>query len=289
MRIVELRRPADPARMRALRRAQVPGERVDARVQLQQLPARRHETAERGGTLGPGDEMTIVKLREQQPQDLELELRDARVVDEPRRPQLAQTVLERRLLDARLSGAAMFELRHVCDRDVEHVEEMAVRGAVRTRALRLRRRQGVQRIQADEARAARREPADQGLEILEIADAPVAPRAYGVELNGDAPQPSSAADGLRLIALGRRQDQRTAAGRAGADLDLELMSSRRELGRQLQAPAGDPRAFDLPAPDLRAIGGGHGAFAPISAFQVHGPDEPRAEVAGGNVEIDSCA
>src|SRR5271154_2501807 len=97
------------------------------------------------------------------------------------------------------------------------------------------------------------------------------------------------ADGLGLIAEGRRENQRTAAERLGADLDLELMSSRRQVERQLQAPAGDPRAFDLPAPDLRAIGGGHDAGAPLPAFQVHAPAEPCAKIAGGDVESDTRA
>src|SRR5580698_9675133 len=289
MRIVKLRRPAEPARIRAERRAQMPIEGVEARMQLQQLSARRDEAAERGGTLGAWEEMALVELDEQQPQDLELDLRHAGVVDEPALAQLAQAVLESGLFDARLGGRAMLELRHCRDRDVKDVEKMAARGAVRAGALGLRRRQSVQRIQADEARAPRRAPADQGFQILEISDAPVAPGAYGIELDGDAPQPSAAANGLGLVAVGRRDHQRTAARRARPDLDLELVSSGRELERQLQAAARDPGALDLPAPALRTIGGRHGARTAVSALEVHGPEESCAEVAGGDVEIDARA
>ncbi len=131
--------------------------------------------------------------------------------------------------------------------------------------------------------------ADQCLQILEIPDAPVAPRAHGVELNGNAPQPSAVADGIGLIAVRRRHHQRTAMRRAGADLDFELMSTRRKLERQLQAAASDPGALDLAAPELRTIGRRHDARAPLAALQVHRPQEPCAEVAGGNVEIHARA
>ena len=63
------------------------------------------------------------------------------------------------------------------------------------------------------------------------------------------------------------------------------MPSRRELERQLQSAPSDPRASDLTAPDLRAIGGGHDTRAPLATFQVHRPEEPCAEVAGGDVQI----
>src|ERR1700677_4673273 len=77
MRIMKLRRPVEPARMRALRRAQLSVERAEARVQLQQLSALRHEPAKRGGTLRAAGEMTLLKLAEQQAQDLELDVGDA--------------------------------------------------------------------------------------------------------------------------------------------------------------------------------------------------------------------
>ena len=100
MRIPELRGPAEPARVSALRRGEVPIERVEARVQLQELSAGRHEALERDGTLGAGGEMAIAELVEQQAQDLELDLRHARVVDVRSAPELEQAGLEGRLADA---------------------------------------------------------------------------------------------------------------------------------------------------------------------------------------------
>ena len=65
------------------------------------------------------------------------------------------------------------------------------------------------------------------------------------------------------------------------------MTSGRQLGRQFETAAGDPRALDLPAPDLRTIGGGHDSRPALPALEVHGPDQPRAEVARGDVQVDA--
>ena len=136
----------------------------------------------------------------------------------------------------------------------------------------------MQRVQSDETRAAGRQPADERFEVVEIADAPILPRAYRVQLHGNAPQAPPIADRVRLMAFGRGENEQAALHRTAADLHVELVVARGQLDGQFKAAASDPRALDFASPKFGTIGGGRDSLAPAPVFQIHRPEQTRAEL-----------
>ncbi len=135
---------------------------------LQQRTAAQRRSCEtrRHASVSP-TRCRVAKIAEQQLENFELRIRDALVVDQRRCTQLAQTIREMpgsSTPRARRRAGLIF--RHRGNRDVQNIEEMPVRCAVRARPLRIRRRQCMQRVQSDETRAAGRQPADERFRSL---------------------------------------------------------------------------------------------------------------------------
>ena len=94
-------------------------------------------------------------MRVEQLQHFELERGDAGVVDERRSAQGGEPRLERGRRTMRARFGAFGEIGHRLDVEVQHVEEQPARRAVGARVRRVVRKERVQRIDADDAGAAR--------------------------------------------------------------------------------------------------------------------------------------
>src|SRR5256885_7024712 len=94
----------------------------------------------------------------------------------------------------------------------------------------------MQRIDADDRRAARRGELDQRAQIAEVADAPVALGAHAVELHHEAPHASALREQLRLMAT------------AGLEPDLRRLARRSQRPRERLARGGVDAL--LVAPDV---------------------------------------
>ncbi len=163
--VAVLLRPAQPAGCASVRRAKIAIQRVEPGVQLQRQcrAARRssRKSAAAFAAASPG------ACRE----NLDRAAREFRISDPRRRDSRPVAARAARAIDransrighTRARRRAFLELRHRRHRDVQDVEKMPARRAVGTRSCRIRRRQRVQGIQADEAGAARRHPANQQL------------------------------------------------------------------------------------------------------------------------------
>ena len=165
---------------------------------------------------------------------------------------------------------------------------MPARCAVGARARGFRRCQRMQRVQADEARAARRQPTNQLLQIAEISYPPIVVGTQGVQLHGNAPESPALDDGGRLVAYGWRHHQRTASHRA-CHVDFQFVVSRRQVHRHLQPTTGNPGSFDLAAPQFRAIRGRDATRTMTTGLQIHGPQQSRPEIPCGDIEVNADA
>src|SRR6185503_14934629 len=110
----------------------MPVERIVDGMQTQRLALHFEEAAKGLSALAAGLQMVAAKARVQQAENFELRSRDTDVVDVRRRTQAAQRRLKFFGRDALASRVALGEIRHVLHRDVEHVEKLPVRRAVRT-------------------------------------------------------------------------------------------------------------------------------------------------------------
>ena len=116
------------------------------------------------------------------------------------------------------------------------------------------------------------------------------PRAHRVQLHGNAPQPPAVEDRGRLVALGRAKSADSAAAAPPAILHVEFVIARRQLDRQFEAAAGDPRALDLAAPESRDNRRWKSTpLAPRPVLEVHRPEQTRAEFPRGDIDIDADA
>jgi hypothetical protein len=257
-------------------------------MRLQQRAAARHEREELLAAFRVGKQMAAAEIPEQQLENLEFHLGDTVVIDEIGAAQRIESCPELRLVYPFAHGLAVDVFRHRGHRNVQDVQEVTARGAIRTRPQWVCRRQRVQRIQADEARAARRQPADELLQIVEIADPPVRPGTDRVELHRNAPEAPPLTDGGGLVTFGRRQDQGTTR-RDAAQQDLQFVVARRQIQRQFQPAAGDPGTLDLTAPKFGAVRGRHHTLVAIAIFPLDGPHQARSELTSGNIEIEPDA
>jgi hypothetical protein len=142
-------------------------------------------------------QVRFAKVREQQLQHLELGRRHAGQVDQRLGAQRGQPRLEggrAHEVARRLAVGKAVDRLHV---DVEHVELLARRRAVRARVRGVGREQRMQRVEPDDVRALRGHERDQLVEVAEVADAPVARRAQAVQLHRRAPHAPAFAHGRR--------------------------------------------------------------------------------------------
>src|ERR1700691_6694076 len=114
-------------------------------MQLQQRSARGHEARERGGARGAERQMAVAEFAEQELEDLQLDAGDAPVIDMRGLSKLLQSRCEPGLADSRDRLRTLRTLAYCRHRDVQHVEEVPVRGAVGAGPLRLGGRERVQR------------------------------------------------------------------------------------------------------------------------------------------------
>ena len=215
-------------------------ERIEAGMHLQRQPALRHELQKFTAAIAARCQMLGAKILVQQREDFEFQIRHAAVVDQRLRAHGVQTLREFGFRDACARREALPELGHRLDRDVQNIEEMAARCTVGAGSRRIRGRQRMQRIHADETRAARRHPANQHFQVAKITDAPIAVRAQCVQLHRDPPQPPPGGQRRRFEALRRRNDQQTILRRTAGDFGLELVVAGRKVHPQLEASARDP-------------------------------------------------
>ena len=210
-RIPILLRPARPAPVLRSLQTQMRIERVVDRVQAQRLALCIDEAAKRraarrvaAADARCGNARTAVRRH--------LELGAPRRA-RSRRSLVARSSLQHRLKlgvgDATARRLALGEVRHVLDRDVQHVQELAARRTVRA---------DVRRIRPASARAAdsgRSMPqpsgaasANQLTQIAKVAHAPVARRAQRIQLHRDAPH--ALAGGDRRVPRSMRRARRSA-------------------------------------------------------------------------------
>ena len=288
-RIAVLLRPAQPAGRATPGGVKMAVERIEQRMHLQPAATRGDERAEIRRTFAVRPQVPLAEVAIQQSENLELRGCDAGVVDQGLGAQCGQSRCERRIGGACARRIAALEFRDLGHRDVQNVEEVAARSAVWARPQRIGRRQRVQGIQADESRAAWRQPSDQLLQIAEIADAPVAPGPHRVQLHREAPQTPAGDDGRRLVAQRRGYDEQAAVRLAARQPCIELMIPRGQFPRQLEAAARHPRSFRLAAPLLRTGGRGHAALVQRAVLEQQRPDQAGAEVTRRDIDVEGDA
>ena len=137
----------------------------------------------------------------------------------------------------------------------------------------------MQRVQSDDACAARRPLRRQPLQISEIADAPVATGAQGVELNRRAPDTGPFGERGREVAALRRRDQQRLAEKAAAPrrvVQLEAVVAGRQRGREFDVSVG-----------LRLGGRVQLAFVARAVLQRQAPDETLARFRHGEMRAQA--
>src|SRR5205823_1303947 len=139
----------------------------------------------------------------------------------------------------RFARSALIEQQlHV---EVDRVQRVAARRAVRARDLGPVREKGMQRAEADERRSLPRGDLDQAPQVAEIADAPVVRRTQRIELHGATP-PAFARFQCRRhpAALGRDDDEAMALLLAGdGEMPIATLEVRRQVDAVVVAGTGD--------------------------------------------------
>ena len=142
--------PGAPGVVRRVLAVKMLEQRVEQRLPLEARAALAPEGLERRPSRAS---QRGLETLEQQRQDLELERRDGRIVDQlgTARPLQAGPEIGTRQQGLRRRAAG--QLRHLLDRDEQDVEEAPAGGRVGAVALRCCRQLGVDRVDADEGRA----------------------------------------------------------------------------------------------------------------------------------------
>ena len=265
----------------------MPIERIEARMAPQQGAAGGDECAKLGGSIGVVRQLPLAKIAVQQFEYFELEIRDAPIIDQVCGAQLGDSRLHGRLGHAALRGRALRVVRNRGHGDVQHVQKIPIRCAIRARALRIGRGERVQRIQTDETRAAGCQPADHRLQVVEIADSPIGRGAQRVELYRDAPNAPAVDDRRRLVAKVRRHDDQTAVRRAARDPRLQFVIARRQLARQFETPARNPGTGDFAAPQFGAVGRRRRSLVPAAVLEFDCPQKRGAEFERRDVDVET--
>src|SRR3954454_7072744 len=146
--------------------------------------------------VGARDELCVEQL-----QNLHLGRRHAHVVDQLIRAQRAQTRLKLAARYALACFRVFLKTWNRLDIQIHRIEEQAARWTVRTAVRGIARKQGMQRIDADHARAALCADVQRILQVGEVADAPVALAAHGIKLQSQAPDASGAVQRSRTITM----------------------------------------------------------------------------------------
>ncbi len=248
--------PHRPAPDGAIDQMKVRLQRLEQRVPAQRLAALFDEGEEsfapraaRFGrsALAIGRQVLRTEMREQEFQHFELGGGHAGVVDQRRCTQIGQARLEAGRANQPPRGIAGIELVDRLHVDVQHVDLLARRRAVRAGMRRVVREQRMQRAQADDVGAALGHDADQLRQIAEIADAPVVLRAQRIELHRRAPDATVALCCRRSMAMFGGTDDEcrgadirldvhyVSAMRCGVTLDAEAVVARRQTQRHCQA------------------------------------------------------
>ena len=206
-------------------------QRFEQRVPAQRLASAAGVRLKRLRTCVAGTQVMRTKVLVQEFQYLVLRAGHADVVDKRRVAQRRQPCLKPLRLHQRTSRFAFTKFGNRFDVDIQRIAEQPARRAVRARVPRFVRKHRVQRIDADDAGAARTPFIDDRCEVGEVADPPVALRAHCVQLDRRAPHLS------RLRRRGNEAGVRSycAAGlrdrlRAGDELDL-VVSERQRCGQ----------------------------------------------------------
>jgi hypothetical protein len=214
----------------------------------------------------------------------QLEAGDGRVVDLRRGAHLRESRAEAGIAHDGLRAARALHFEHGGHVDEHHVERMAAGRAVRRIQRRVRRKQRVHRADADEVRALRGREAQDLLQVGEITDAPVVLRAQRVELHGHAPQPAARGQRGRLVALVRRDDQRTFVAAGEFEVQMQPVIPRRQVRGQRQVAQHVPLALARVGTAFRQIPGTHLAAPFVTALELHAPAQRRVVFDGRGVD-----
>ena len=203
-RVAVFRGPGRPAPYIGVGRVQVVVQRFEQGVAPGAVLALAHVGEEVRAARVVLVQLVPFEMAPQQRQHFVLGGGDAFVVDHLAVAQAAQAVLERLRLHLlhRLVAAAQVDQRlHV---EIQGVERLAARRAVRARGGGVVREERVQRAQADERCTLMRRQVAQPAQVAEIADAPVARGAQRIELDRAAPPALALPERGRDVALARR-------------------------------------------------------------------------------------
>ena len=253
--VAQLSRPSAPiARRRDAVVVQLSRDRLEQRVPTQRFPAACEIRRERALARVLASPVRFAKAPIEQLHDLPFGGEADAVPDQLALAQPAKLCLEARVRYRAARGLAVREFGHGLDIDIDRIAEQAGRRVVRARMLRRDRRESVQGVEADDACAGRGREFGDTLEIGEIADTPVAPRADRIELHRRTPDATSARERGRLVTARRREDERCrrACGIVNRlQLEAVIPLTQRRCGNGKREPitrearAGDRSRLDL--------------------------------------------
>ena len=205
--VVVFRRPGRPAPHRRVGGVEVRLQCLEQRVPVQPFAAAGPKPLEGGRPRAVAAQVLVAEGVPGLPQHVELDRGHARVVDQLGVAQLLQACLEARVRHLGTHGASIVGVDDGVDVQVQHVQKLPARRAVRAALVGLVRKQRVQRIDADQAATCLGGERDQCAQVGEVADAPVTRGAQAVQLHGGPPQATGVAHRLGLKAGGGNPDQ----------------------------------------------------------------------------------
>lgn len=159
----------------------------EERVAAERVLALFHESFEPGAARRALAELVRLEVPPQHQQHFLLRRGHAGVVDELAVAQRLQTLLERIRIDVCRGLAASALVEEQLHVEVDRVQRIAARWAVRACHFGPVRKESMQRRQADERCALARGDLHQPAQVAEVADAPVVGGAQRVQLHGAAP------------------------------------------------------------------------------------------------------
>ena len=252
-------------------------DRLEQRVPAQRLPAASEIRRERAVTRVIVPPVPFAEAAIEQLHDLPFRSEADAVPDQLALAQPAKLFLEARVRYRAARGLAVGEFGHGLDIDIDRIAEQAARRVVRARMLRRDRREGVQGVEADDIGTGGGREFGDALEIGEIADTPVAPRADRIELHARAPHATSLRERRRLVAARRREDERCrrACGIVSRlQLEAVIPLTQRRCGNGKREPiTREARAGDRSRLDLLQSRRHHAAAPALATLRREQPGE----------------
>ena len=192
--------PAGPTPVLRTLEAKIRIERIEYRVELQGLAESCTELPECIRAGRPGLEVPCAEMLVQELQRLELRTRYAGIVHVRGGTQFGKPGLKRDGRDQFPCRCAFRQLWHVVYSDIQHVEKLTTRWAVRADVRGVGWHEGMQRVEADDPAAERCGKVDELAQVAEVAHAPVALRTQRIQLNGETPDTMTRGNHSRLKA-----------------------------------------------------------------------------------------